>query len=204
MDRKDNRQYELMFQDARAMLADKDPMEIAQKAGVEYDPEKKVFLVESLHQTYHIAYPTYTCEEDEIDGWFYLYMLHYLNLADGTPLSGNSITMGELPDGLVRGGKCDQTATQLLEKLLKNKTKEQVKEALQALGGKEIPSKADLSAVLPVFPRFPVIINIWFEDEEFPPSAKLLFDESAGHYLLIEDVVCVVENLIGRLKTILH
>lgn len=34
-----------------------------------------------------------------------------------------------------------------------------------------------------------MLINIWFEDEEFPASGKMLLDGSADHYLTVEDAV---------------
>ena len=45
--------------------------------------------------------------------------------------------------------------------------------------------------MIPCLPRYPLLVNIWFEDEEFPASGKLLLEAAADHYLTVEDAVTV-------------
>ncbi len=192
-----NRAFQEMFQAAKGMLEGKDPVEIARNAEVEFDGT--AFLVPSLGENYHVSYPDYLCEEP-LEEWQYLVILHYLNLADGTSVTGETCAMEEVPGGLVRGSKYAQTAAKTLTEFLEGKTQEQVKDMLAALGGEEIAGKADFCVKLPFLPRFPLYLNIWFADEEFPPSARMLVDRSAEHYLTIEDVVTVGEVVLERLK----
>jgi len=42
--------------------------------------------------------------------WHALTLLHYLDLADGAPLTGRTITFSQYKDGLVRGGGLDRNA----------------------------------------------------------------------------------------------
>ena len=44
-----------------------------------------------------------------LDEWHHLVILHYLEMADGTPLGQRMTSFGELRDGLVRGGSFDRT-----------------------------------------------------------------------------------------------
>ncbi len=189
----ENRAFYEMYLAAKAMLSGKDPHQIAQNSGTVFDGT--VFSVPSMGRTYHISYPDYLCA-DPIGNWHHLILLHYLNLADGSPVTGEPISMGDMPDGLVRGTKYDRTAAKALAAFLKNKTPAQVKAHLACLGAAFLPGKADLNAVLPFLPRFPLYLNIWFADEEFPPSARLFVDCSAGHYLTIEDTVTVGEVIL--------
>ncbi len=186
-----------MYMAAEAMLSGKDPRQIAANAGVAFDGS--IFSVPSLGKLYHISYPDYCCQEPIMD-WHYLVLLHYLNLADGTAVTGEAMPMADLPAGLVRGTKYDRTVAEALAAFLKDKTENRVKEILGALGGIFLPGKADLNVMLPFLPKFPLYLNIWFADEEFPPSARLLLDKSAGHYLSIEDAVSVGEVLMGLLR----
>lgn len=61
-------------------------------------------------------------------------------------------------------------------------------------------SNADLCAVFPFLPRYPVIVKMWFADEEFPASGKMLVSGGADHYLTIEDAVTVGEVMFRRLE----
>lgn len=186
-----------MYLAAKGMLSGKAPGQIAANARVAFDDN--IFSVPSLGKMYHISYPDYSCQEPIMD-WHYLVVLHYLNLADGTPVTGEAMPMADMSAGLVRGTKYDRTAAEALTVFLKDKTEEQVKETMQSLGGAFLPGKADLNVMLPFLPRFPLYLNIWFADEEFPPSARLLGDKSAGHYLTIEDAVSVGEVVLAQLR----
>ena len=74
-------------------------------------------------------------------------------------------------------------------------------ERCQCIGGKISDSNADLTVRFDFLPRYPLLLKLWFADEEFPASGKLLVEMSADHYLSIEDAVTagqiVMESLLG-------
>ena len=53
-----------------------------------------------------------------------------------------------------------------------------------------------------LFPNYPITVNIWWADDEFPASGKMLVNASADHYLTIEDAVTAGEVLLNRLQQI--
>jgi hypothetical protein len=57
----------------------------------------------------------------------------------------------------------------------------------------------DASFILRAFPRVPLQYVLWEDDEEFPPSAQLLFDACVDHYLSLEDIVVLGQVTTGRL-----
>ena len=59
----------------------------------------------------------------------------------------------------------------------------------------------DAAFTFQIFPRIPVTLVLWEEDEEFPPAGKMLFDAAIDHYLDLEDVVVMGEMIVGRLKS---
>ena len=69
---------------------------------------------------------------------------------------------------------------------LRDATADDIARACEALGGAIISGKADVTAVIPYAPRFPVTVNFWCGDEEFPVSGKTLVDAAAEHYLTLE------------------
>lgn len=62
-------------------------------------------------------------------------------------------------------------------------------------------SNADFTVQFDFLPCYPLLLKLWFADEEFPASGKLLVDTGADHYLTIEDAVTlgqlVMEKLVG-------
>ena len=103
----ENRQFESMFAVARARLARHAPEDIAEKAGVRY--ADGAFQIPTLGQTAAVRLPDCTIEPP-LSNWHALTLLHLLDLADGTPLTGRTITLSQYKDGLVRGSGLDRNA----------------------------------------------------------------------------------------------
>ena len=79
---------------------------------------------------------------------------------------------------------------------------EQLKAACEALGGILQPSMAgaDVTCVIPVTPFFPVLLQFWEGDEEFPPKIKLLWDRNADQFLHFETTFYLQGDLLRCLK----
>lgn len=197
-DHSENRAFQEMKKVAVERLRGKTVEQVAEKAGVLWK-ELGYLELESLGQKLQIACPSWEVQE-ELEEWHTLLLLHYLEMADGTPLAGEWVTFGNLKDGLIRGTGFDRTADIELGKFLKGKDIEDLKKILGALGAGFVDGRADLSAELLMLPRYPLRLNIWMEDEEFPATGKLLVDKNADHYLTIEDAVTAGEVLLRRLK----
>jgi len=189
----ENRMYAQMLKVARRWLADRQPEEIAAKAKVGFDGSG--FYFETLGIPVTVSYPDYQITPT-LDPWHQLLILHYLFLADGTPLSGERIAFSQQKDGLIRGGGFDRKAESFFSKA----DAEILKERCNALGGRARKSNADYCAEIFVLPMYPVTLNYWQADEEFPSSGRLLLDSSAEHYLTIEDAVTAGELLLQLLE----
>lgn len=189
---RENRMFDEMLKAARQRLAARDPVAIAKNANVKFSGGAFHFC--SLGIPVIVRYPA--CEiTPELPGWHGLVILHYLDLADGTPLTGEAITFAQQKNGLVRGGGFDSKAEKELSKL----EFERLKSRCNALGGIEKQSGADYSVVLPFLPMYPVTLNYWLGDEDFPASGRLLLDSGGAHYLTIEDAVTVGELILEKL-----
>ena len=81
-------------------------------------------------------------------------------------------------------------------------TQERLCRVCERLGAQLVEERADLCAVFPFLPRYPIWMKVWFADDEFVASGKLLVSRSADHYLTIEDAVTVGELLLSKLKGI--
>ena len=194
-----NRAFQEMQQVAVKRLKDRSGEDIAAKSGAVFHSKKNLLEVSSFHETVEIQLPEF-CIHTDMDEWHHLILLHYLDMADGTESSQNLITFGNLKDGLIRGTKFDRTAEQKLENLLQDKNSEEIQKACKNLGAEFVETKADLCAVFPVLPRYPVTLKIWFADDEFPASGKIFLQSNADHYLSVEDAVTVGEILLQKLS----
>ncbi len=197
-----NRAYEAMFEVAREWLLEKKPEEIAANSGARYEAESNSLILSTMGQEITIGIPEYR-SQPVLENWQYLILLHYLKMADGTPLTGELITIKDLPDGLIRGTKFERTANTRFLRDLKGKSREDILAACQKLGGEEIQGRGDLSIMIPFLPYCPFYINFWMADEEFDANGKMFFDRSAARYLTIEDAVTVGEIVLNRLESLL-
>ena len=186
-----------MNQAALARLKDRDPREIARNAGVRYDEETQIFHIPTMGMDVTVSYPDYHFTP-ELPGWHRLVILHYLDLADGFPLTGKEIPFGQMKSGMVRGGGIDRRCELAIQNL-KNLNEDTLTNICENIGGEPITSNADAAYRIPFLPNFPVTLKIWLPDEDFPASGRLLLDSSADHYLTIEDAVTVAEILLEKI-----
>lgn len=192
-----NQMFSQMNQAALARLEGRDPHKIARNAGVWYDTETQIFHIPTMGMDVTVSCPDYRFVP-ELPGWHSLVILHYLDLADGFPLTGKEISFKQMNSGMVRGGGIDQKC-ELSIQSLKNLGGDTLMKICENIGGELIASNADAAYRIPFLPNFPVVLKIWQPDEDFPASGRLFVDASADHYLTIEDAVTVVEILLEKI-----
>ncbi|MCC6093786.1 MAG: DUF3786 domain-containing protein [Eubacterium sp.] len=112
--------------------------------------------------------------------------LQYMDTSDGSPLANKWISLTEMNGGLSRGFGFNKDISTMFQRNFGSVSPEQFAKACKKVGGRIQAGKADVSAVIPYAPMFPVIVNFWASDEEFPASGKVLVNEKAEHYLTIE------------------
>ena len=196
---RDNRAFGEMLKAAKRRLENQSPENIAGRSGAVFRREDSVLELQSLNQTVRITIPEYAfCPR--LEEWHQLVVLHYLDLADGTAVSDQVAAFGELKDGLIRGTKFDRDTENELQRFLKGKTPEYIRQICKSLGAEFLDSNADLCALFPFLPNYPVWLKVWFADEEFEASGKFYLSRSADHYLSMEDAVTVGEILLSKLK----
>lgn len=78
---------------------------------------------------------------------------------------------------------------------------EELKSACEKLGGIIQPrmAGADVTCRIPVTPFFPVLLQFWEGDEEFPPKLMLLWDRNTDKFLHFETTFYLQGDLLERL-----
>lgn len=190
----DGHYYRTAFEYSLQAFSSRDPAEIAESAGAEFDYEHGIITLSSFGRRITVSYPQ---GEVRFAGtslmpvWEWrLIILNYLGRADNTPLTGKLITYKETEHGQVFYPAFYRSYLLPLIKRLSAEEPAKVKAACCDLGA-VVAKRNDISAVFSVLPRFPVTVRIWPGDEELPGSANILFDSSANHYLHTEDIAAV-------------
>lgn len=114
-------------------------------------------------------------------------ILHYLERADGAPLSGQWITFREVEAGEFYWSAFVKRAKAPLVSFFGSRP-ELLAELAVLVGGEGPAQAGDAGVIVRALPMVPMQLVLWAGDEEFPPEGNLLFDASIGHYLSTEDI----------------
>jgi len=79
---------------------------------------------------------------------------------------------------------------------------QELQDACRRLGGEPVSSRAgaDLSYKIPVTDFFPVLLQFWQADDEFPPKLMVMWDTNADKFLHFETTFYLQGDLLQRLK----
>jgi hypothetical protein len=129
-------------------------------------------------------------------------ILHYLLNASGEPLTDRTIDFRQVPEG---GFYWSAFVSRAKKPLLSTFGQDLALYAKVApmLGGEPLPL-GDAAARFMAFPRVPVTHVLWGGDEEFPPEATILFDETIPGYLPTEDIAALAGVSVYRLMGAAH
>ncbi len=103
--------------------------------------------------------------------------LHYMARIEPITVTGELLKPSNIPGGIVfiQGTHVlplDQVAQQY------NDDSSGFLRRAQSFGGAQV-GYGDVACRLPVFPKLPLTVVLWFGDDEFPPKGELFFDTSA-------------------------
>ncbi|PIP16610.1 MAG: hypothetical protein COX46_01205, partial [bacterium (Candidatus Ratteibacteria) CG23_combo_of_CG06-09_8_20_14_all_48_7] len=166
-----------------------------------------------LNRKYSICLPE-VAWEDGVSLREKIIILHYLTQSKGTPLSGKSIDFREVPGGNLYYPIFEARVHRPFLKTFganpnldvgvgfiqpQRGSLEPAGLINQAPTGK-VASGADISVIIPVFPRVSIQFFLYPGDEELPSDCKVLFDANISDYLTTEDVVVVCEDTVKSLR----
>lgn len=180
-----HRQLQTMLEPIREQLKQYSPETLCKNTMASFDENEQNFCLPSMGTDIFIHYPDFTIKQ-ELDMWHHLTLLQYLDTADGTPLSGQWISLQQMPGGVTRGRGFDKDIETMFDRYFSNITADEFLARCLQLGGKELRGRADVEVVIPYAPMFPILVRFWESDDEFAASGKLLVDRSAEHYLSID------------------
>jgi len=188
---------------AVADLKDLNPKRLEAHAGAQYFVEdaRDGLIVPYFGQARRIAWPEIIVTPVDAPGEISLpeqiLILHYLLNASGEPLTGRSIDFRQVPEG---GFYWSAFVSRAKKPLLETFGHDLplYRQVAPSLGG-ELQPLGDAAARFLAFPKVPITHVLWGGDEEFPPEANILFDETIPGYLPTEDIAALSGASVYRL-----
>jgi len=183
----------------RDELREQPPEELAARSGARWNGD--CFEVPLLGKTYRITHPEYvvrsSADGEPCPEELQAMLLDYLKLADGTPPAGHWVSYRELPHGQFYYHAFQGYAERPLVQAVGNDV-DRLAQAARSAGGQEI-DYGDCGYAFDVLPRVKVALVYWKGDEEFPPTASVLFDASAERYLPVDGLAQLGRMVTSRL-----
>lgn len=200
----ENHKEEVPFSHYVERFAALNPREAAARTGVPFDGE--AFALRLVDRDYRIFWPAYRIEAGE--GGFALqnlpaqtFLLRYLLEGKAVAPGGTFKTFREMPWGELYiqpfTGRClTRAAYTFGTKLPKFAA------AMEKLGAQKLPH-GDAGYALELLPGFTMQLLLWAGDDEFPPSAQILYSDNFETAFAPEDRVVAGDLLISIVKTYL-
>lgn len=185
------------------------PFSISERTRLSYAEEEKVFFVRFLGEIYKVSYPEFTIiHQTENTGIYQLeesiqakiLLLRYLVDGDAATFSGKLLSYHDLPWGEVYYRQFRGRCIFRLAKTYGNRLEvfQKLMEQMQGLK-KEY---GDISYEFELMSGLHLCFVLWEGDEEFAPSAQILFSDNFPAAFSAEDVAYVGDIVIDYMKKV--
>jgi hypothetical protein len=188
----------------RQNLQGRDPRELAYMSAISIRQKPGGCLTlsgEHLLKTYLIGWPGFVITDDKgkpASLQTEVLWLHYLDRADGFPLSGRWVNLSEIGGLFYQQAFQGYCGDELAESW--GNDLEGLRQRCLDSGGWFISGLADLAFEWRVLPRLPLYLCYRLPAGIKGAWATMLFDASAGHYVAADVAAIVGKNLADRLK----
>lgn len=191
--------YEKALEIGLGIFSRKDPEWIAGKAGASIDGGNLFLPYLNMRIRMDLETSKFFIQEtgEEAPIWLSILCLHYMNSAAGEKPRGRLKHFREFKDGSFYETAFNRRTKDILIEVYGGNPSAMIEAGLK-LGGKVLNS-GDAAVELPYFPFLPITCVVWKGDDEFPPEASVLFDETAGLYFSAEDMAVAAQMAVIEL-----
>ena len=198
--------WEISFEHHLAKYSELDPLEAAVRSGLAFDAEQSRFTLDLLDHRLYAEWPEFklmpaaheNCPKALCDFLMQILAMRVLYLGVAVPTSGGFKAYRDLPWGDVYDTNFNGRCIKRFAYGFGYKPDAFVK-AAGLLGGSKVDlgdAAHDFSFLGGVTCRF----ILWAPDDEFPPSAQILFSDNAQFMYDAEDLAAVGDVVISALK----
>ncbi|CAH2213291.1 DUF3786 domain-containing protein [Tepidibacter aestuarii] len=198
----DDRQGRVPYEYIKGIFQKTDPQIMAKLTGNDYDEDNNIFTLKLINKTYKVKYPsgdTYNENGEEVSSYIIKIMiLRYLVNGKGISQTGKDITFKDINGGHVYYKNFYNRTISRLAKIYGNNLKrfEQDFENIEC----EKRNMGDLAYKFEFLKNVFFTFVVWEGDEEFNPSANVLFDSNIEYYFNAEDLAVMVDIVITFIK----
>jgi len=177
---------------------------ILKRTGFE-DRSSDAFRVSFLDRVYRVGFPEFEFfdEKDarkDVPIQEQVLILHYMLGQGETVPSGRWIAYREIPGAGFYFSAFVKRAVDPLKKAFGHNAAG-LKQASLQLGGKAV-EPGDAAFEFSLFPRVRIRLILWEGDEEFPPEASILFEDTIANFFSPEDIAWLAGMLVYRLMAL--
>lgn len=205
----ENHKEEVPFEHYLEKYQSLDPVEAAQRLNIMYDEKNQKFSFRFLGHAYEAVYPEFqiiALDEEEKDGVLMTsipaktFILRYLLEGQYVQSSGKFMTFREVPtygELYIQPftGRCIKRLTYGFGFKLKD-----FAEGMEKIPGAEKISMGDVAYEFELINGYRMRFIFWAGDEEFPPSAQILYSDNFQFGFHAEDMVVAGDLSITALK----
>jgi hypothetical protein len=189
-----------VVEEARAVLRSVKPGKLALRSGCQQD-ENGDFRLMFFWQEYVLSLNDLTVRRpatgEACSSFTQSLILTYLATADGTTPSSRWVGFRELPNGMFYVQAFQGYTGGRLVRELQGGI-DGFRHGAESLGGEPL-ELGDAGYAFTVFPRVHLALVYWEGDDEFPSQARVLFEDSAAHYMSTDGLAILGSQLVGRL-----
>lgn len=184
-----------------------DPGQIAQKLGIPFDEDTKMFTLAFLGTEYQISWPDFEVSHVPDDKGFYpleemiyakILTIRFLINGVRSESSGKFKTYREMPWGEVYLRQFDGRCIKRLAFSYGNKL-DVFRTVMKHIKAVPVPY-GDVAYEVEIFPQYKIRMILWEGDDEFPPSSQILFSDNFPVSFQAEDMAVMGDVIIGSLK----
>ena len=187
-----------------------DPFEMAERTGVDYNPDTNEFHLHVLNKGYFVSYPDFEIrKEDESDTSYHslldfhktkIFVLGFLVECRMVQAAGNYVTYRDIPNGELYFRQFQGRCIFRLQFGYGFKL-DKFRAGMEQMGGTPV-KMGDVAYSFEIMDGLSMIFIFWVGDEEFQPSAQILFSDNFASVFKAEDLAVAGDISIGNLKAI--
>ena len=200
-----NNQEEIPFNHYAALYRQTDPEEVSARTGLPFDPVSRSFTLKLMQSVYTIAHPVFSVRfqsgpGDRLSGFpaGQIVVMRFLIEGHLIRSNGSYLAYRDMPWGDVYNANFRSRCINRLARTFAGR-EDEVAQKMHRLGG--IPyEKGDIGWEFEFLPGLSIRFSIWNADDEFPPSAQILFSDNFSYAFSAEDMAFIGDIFIGILS----
>lgn len=203
----ENNKERIPFEHYTALYQAADCAQIAARTQFPFLPDRGVLIATLMQSRYEVSYPDFSIRFLDGPGDFLsnypaaqILLLRYLTGGRLTPGTGGYLSYRDIPWGEVYYANFSGRCLKRLAYSFSGKG-EAVARKMAVLGGRPY-SKGDIGWEFNFMPGLSIRFAIWEADDEFPPSAQILFSDNFPDAFSAEDIAFVGDIFIKILSEV--